>query len=330
MLNEEKYNRHVREDRGLVATICLANGFTGADLDDMIQRVWLELWKTRHRKRDGEDEKAYLAGIARKVCAMAKRAERRMMRDAPELRFEERDTGELSSTTVNGAEIFKSADQERLADQKRLNEDLVALAGMMRSSHGKVVLNRLNADAEDVRSPTPAHRIGMLRESRRLLQLPEDNPGRVEITNPAAYVARMVRDAGGRRPAPPHPPQVLIKRTVRKENACAAAPSPTIISRENEKTQVQTPLGFDVSTESSSPSFNMKCGRRTQNTSVSRAHKRSTGSTPPKSASAPSRRQAGAIAPSPAIAATSAPTSRRRDRRSFPVNAPSKVTRSAT
>lgn len=282
-MDEATYNKTIRENEGLIVTIAKANNFSGADLDDIVQEIKLNFWKTRDRKRSTQSDKAYLIGVARKTCAMAIRGDHRMMRDAPEFRFEERDTGEFTSGTINGKDIFKSADQERLADRHRLNDDLVALAGMMRSTHENVVLNRLKADAEDVRTPAPANKISMLRASRRLLGLPEDNPGRIEITNPAAHVARVVRDAGRRRPAPPNDEPVRINRPFRKETPCAAASSQTITRKREDATQVQKPT-FDLSTEASTPSFSMKTGRGRLSSAGSRSfdRRRSNASSLPK------------------------------------------------
>lgn len=326
MIDERQYNQNLDEHEGLIRVIAKAAGFTGADLDEIVQEIKLNYWKTRNLPRNGQSEAAYLAGLARKTCAAAKRKERRMMRDAPVFRFEERDTSEITSGTINGREIFKSADQERLADEKRLTDDLTALAGMMRPTHAKIVLSRLKADEEDVRSPSPRGRMSMLRESRRILQLPEDNPGRVEVTNPAAHVARVVRDAGFKRPSPPaQPKRIVIRRSVRKENACAAANGPTS-NRENETTQVQRPT-FDLSTESSSPSFNMRSGQRTANraTPTSSVPKRSKRSARQKRKCASSRLLAGdRCVPTPL-----APTSRRHNHPARSTSAPPRDPRSA-
>lgn len=321
MFDEREYNLNLNENEGLIHTIVSANGFTGADHDDVVQQIKLNYWKTRGHPRNGDSEAAYLCGLARKTCAEEKRKERRMMRSGAVFRFEERDTGEVTNGTIDGREIFKSADQERIVDAKRLNEDLTAFAGMMRQTHGKIVLNGLKADEQDVRTPAPKNKIGMLRESRRLLQLPQDNPGTAEVTNPAARLARIVRDAGHRRPSPAaQPKRIIIKRAAKKETACATAPSPTIIKRDNDTTQVQRPT-FDLSTESSSPSFGMTSAQRTP----AAAPKRAIRSRRAKNVSAPFLPKAGALhAPKP----KPAPTSRRRGSPALSPSAPPKDPRS--
>ena len=185
-IDEARYKKLVKENAGLVYAICMGFGFEGAELDEMVQEVWLNLWKARASKLDTESDVAYLAGVARMTCKMELRAGKRRKRFAlAEYGFNERDTGELSSGTVNGAVAFKSAEQERVCDQKALRANLVELAGMLRPSQENMILERLNSGG-DLSSDSRAARtqMGALRHSRRILNLPVVDPQGGEVDEP--------------------------------------------------------------------------------------------------------------------------------------------------
>jgi DNA-directed RNA polymerase specialized sigma24 family protein len=193
MMDKQQFTSLYNQYAELVRRVCGRRGLTGADLDEVSQEVWTDLWKRRAVWPDPgpENPGAYVAQCAKRKAKMHFRAAGTLKRGAFHEPLEE------DRTSAANIKISKPPEAERLVEQTSLGTLLRRLAKRVGGEQEQVMLDRLDKkkDHPPLADEPSAVRLGfrrMVAACRRQLGIPTEEP-RTAGVDPLTHLTGVVR-----------------------------------------------------------------------------------------------------------------------------------------
>jgi DNA-directed RNA polymerase specialized sigma24 family protein len=203
VLDKQKFTALYKKYKNVVRRVCSGRGLTPAEVEEVSQEVWTELWKGRESWPDPEPTNpgAYVAQCAHRKMKMHFRAAHTLKRAGFHVPLDED-----RSSTAN-LKLSRAPEAEQLVEQTSIGTLLRRLAEKVGGEKRQILLDQLDQSRPErtlAEEPSAVRRgfHRMIASCRKQLGIPVRDPKAAAVTDPVKHLADRVHGFSSLEPEP--------------------------------------------------------------------------------------------------------------------------------